>query len=241
MSSLDSYSPRARASARGCVSVVAFLIMATLTACAGGAPTLPSPRPLVVFSGARVSTTMEAMQEVDLWVRKELNNIEQDPSFMIETVPTAGESYVWEGMLIVETNDTARIRTARLAPETRISHMIYAHLHLMDRQGRQDEWLPKGGNLRGFELEKAILERVAESWLYGRAVFSATPYGPLDELVYAYDMGYLDAMILTARQDEFPDEVRSWLDNDPGAMESYRQWFVDTFSKEPPGLREAIR
>ena len=241
MSSLDPSSPRARASARACVSVATFLIMVTLSACSAGVPTLPPPRPLVVFSGARVSTTLEHMQEVDQWVREELNNIEQDQSFMIETVPTAGASYVWEGMIITATNDTARIRTARLAPESRISHMIYAHLHLMDRLGRQDEWLPKGGNLRGFELEKAILERVAESWLYGRAVFSATPYAPLDELVYAYDMGHLDAMILTARQDEFPDDVRRWLDDDPGAMESYRQWFVDTFSKEPPGLREVIR
>ena len=219
----------------------AFLIMVALSACSGGVPTLPTPRPLVVFSGARVSTTLEHMQEVDQWVREELNSIETDPTFWIEHVPTAGESYVWEGMIIVPTNDTARIRTARLAPETRISHLIYAHLHLMDRLGRQDEWLPKGGDLRGFELERAILERVAESWLYGRAVFSATPYGPLDELVYAYDGGHLDAMILTARQDEFPDDVRRWLDDDPGAMESYRQWYVDTFSREPPGLREAIR
>lgn len=239
MSRLDSFSPRRWASARGCVSVSTFLIMVTLPACSGGVPSLPPPRPLVIHSGARVSTTPERMQEVDLWVREELDNIETDPTFMIETVPTAGESYVWEGMLI--SNDTARIRTSRRAPESRVSHLIYAHLHLMDRLGRQAEWLPRGGNLRGFELEKAILERVAESWLYGRAVFSATPYAPLDELVYAYETGHLDAMILTARQDEFPDEVRRWLEDDPGAMESYRQWFVDTFSREPPGLREVIR
>lgn len=221
------------------MSVSTFLIMVTLPACSGGAPSLPSPRPLIVYSGARISTTPERMQEVDLWVREELDNIEVDPTFMIETVPTAGDSYVWEGMII--SNDTARIRTSRRAPDSRISHLIYAHLHLMDRLGRQDEWLPRGGNLRGFELEKAILERVAESWLYSRAMFSATPYGPLDELVYAYETGHMDAMILTARQDEFPDEVRRWLEDDPGAMESYRQWFVDTFSGEPPGLREVIR
>ncbi len=239
MRRLDSSSPRRRALARGCVSLSTFLIIVALPACSGGASTLPPPRPLVVRSGARLSTTPEHMQEVDQWVQEEIEHIDTDPTFMIITDAAAGESYVWEGMIM--SNDTAWIRVSQRAPESSWSHLIYAHLHLLDRLGRQDEWLPRGGNLRGFELEKAILERVAESWLYLRALFSATPYAPLDELVYAYDAGHLDAMILTARRDEFPDEARRWLEDDPGAMESYRQWFVETFSREPPGLREVIR
>lgn len=228
--------PASRCLPPGGVAVGSLLLAVSITACGAAAPTLPTPRPLVVYSGVRVTTDKERMQEVDRWFRQEMENIDVDPSFMIETVASDGEGYVWEGLLIVA--DTARIRTPRAAPEAQYPHMIYAHLHLMDRMGRQDEWLPEGGALDGYDLERAILARVADSWLYGRAVFAATPYAPLDELVYAAEHGFLDAMILTARQDEFPDEVREWLNEDPQGMETYRRWFVETFAKEPPGLGE---
>jgi len=60
----------------------------------------------------------------------------------------------------------------------------------------------------------------------------------LEELVYANENGYLNAMLLTARGDEFKEERQAWLKDDPEALERYRRWFVDTFSREPPGLRE---
>ena len=62
-------------------------------------------------------------------------------------------------------------------------------------------------------------------------------YDPLEELLYANENGYLDALILTARGDEFKEERGAWLKEDPEGLERYRSWFVDTFSREPPGLR----
>jgi hypothetical protein len=55
--------------------------------------------------------------------------------------------------------------------------------------------------------------------------------------MYANENGYLDAMILTARGDEFREERQAWLREDPEAQERYRKWFLTTFNREPPGLR----
>ena len=75
------------------------------------------------------------------------------------------------------------------------------------------------------------------TWLLGRSVYQAVAFEPLEELMYSNENGYLDAFILTARGDEFREERQAWLREDPGAMERYRQWFMDTFEKEPPGMR----
>ena len=71
----------------------------------------------------------------------------------------------------------------------------------------------------------------------GRAVFDTAPYGPLDELMYAHDEGYIDAFIFTARPEEFSEARTEWAQSDPGRSESYRDWFLETFNREPPGLR----
>ena len=63
------------------------------------------------------------------------------------------------------------------------------------------------------------------------------PSIPWRSSLYANENGYLDAMILTARGDEFKEERQAWLKEDPEALERYRKWFVDTFGREPPGLR----
>ena len=103
--------------------------------------------------------------------------------------------------------------------------------------GRIGEFLPEGENLEGFSLEQAILARVSDAWLLARAVYQAAAYDPLEEILYANEHGYLDAMVLTARGDEFKEEREAWLNEDPTALDRYRRWFVDTFSREPPGLR----
>jgi len=116
-------------------------------------------------------------------------------------------------------------------------YQIYGHLHLMVQMGRQEEWLPEAPDAVGYDLERAILDRTADAWILGRTVFGTTPYGPLDELAYAKEAGFLDAFIFTARPDEFAVTRSEWARAHPGEMDRYRDWFLDTFSREPPGLR----
>ncbi len=231
-------SQRVRGSSRGARRVGVLILGASglVAACGGGAPALPPVRPLVIHSGVRVFPDAERMREVDEWLRGELENIREDPSFLIVTVPRETPAYPWESLLIE--GDTARIGVYRGAPEARTPFMVYAHLRLMKRMGRLEEWLPEAAGAEGYELERAILDRVAEVWLFGRSVFNAEPYAPLEELVYARAHGYLDAFLLTARGDEFPEERAAWLREDPDGMETYRSWFVATFEREPPGLRD---
>ncbi|MEE8148194.1 MAG: hypothetical protein V3T24_11360 [Longimicrobiales bacterium] len=102
---------------------------------------------------------------------------------------------------------------------------------------RLAEWAPEAVELEGYDLERAILSRVSDAWFYGRSVFDLAPYGPLDELMFAKENGYLDAFILTARADEFRDARRKWLDENPDGTEGYRTWFRETFERDPKGLR----
>ena len=221
------------------LKMLVFASVGVFGACASGPTELPNPRRIVIHSGARLSPTKERMTEVHQWVTAEADSISVDPSFLITTTAEAGPVYPWAGLETNEAGDTAEIRVQGRAFEARLPYNIYAHLHLMAIQERLDVWLPEAVGAEGFELERAILARVAESWLYGRSIFDATPYGILDELMYAKENGYLDAYILTARPDSFVEARRQWLDESPGADEEYREWFLRTFSREPPGIRGA--
>ncbi len=219
----------------GPVLALAIVSMA-LPACSGGEPELPIPRPIVIRSGARLFAEPERMKTIDAWFRPQQNNIQNDPSFWIITVDRDTPSYPWESLFLVA--DTAKIGVQKGFGDAAQVFGIYAHYHLMRERGRSSEFLPGGENLEGFSLERAILARVADAWLLGRAVYLAVAFDPLEELVYANENGYLDAMLLTARGDEFKEERQAWLKEDPEALERYRKWFVETFSREPPGLRE---
>jgi hypothetical protein len=109
----------------------------------------------------------------------------------------------------------------------------------MATMGRQEEWLPEAPDAVGFDLERAILARAADAWILGRAVYNTVPYGPLDEIAYAKEGGFLEAFIFTARPSEFATARTEWARANPGAMERYRDWFLETFNREPPGLRAA--
>ena len=97
--------------------------------------------------------------------------------------------------------------------------------------------LPEAPDAVGYELERAILKRCADAWVLGRTVFDTQPFGPMDELAYASEAGFLDPFIFTARPDEFTASRAEWVRENPTGMEDYRDWFIDTFSREPPGLR----
>ncbi len=212
-------------------SAVALLIVG---ACTTVAP-LPAPRSLIVRSGARLQADQARLSQIDLWVRDQQENITLDPSFWIVERPTPVETYPWDGLTISE--DTAYVMVPSVAPESGSIMAFYGHYHLMKKMERLDEFLPEAEEAEGYELEKAILTRVADAWLYGRALFDMTPYGPLDELMYARENGFLEALILTSRPDEFEDERTAWLNANPGQQEEYRRWFLETFEREPPGLR----
>jgi len=218
-------------------ALLPVLLVLGFGACGGGRVNLPEPRPVVIRSGARLYPEKARMEEIDSWFRPEMENIEQDPTFLIETVGRDTPAYPWESLLIV--GDTARIgvETGK-SPEARTPYQIYAHLHLMKVKGRLDEFLPGAADSEGFTLERAILKRVSDVWLYGRGVFNAQAYDPLEELVYSTEAGYLDAFILTARGDEFEEEREALLQEDSEALDRYRHWFLETFSREPPGMRE---
>jgi hypothetical protein len=193
---------------RGLVGAGALVVLG-LSACATQTAS-SSPRTIVIYSG-------------------------EDPTFMIMTIYQVDIVYPWEELELVA--DTAKVSVQGRSADARTPYMIYAHLHLMKRMGRLDEWLPGAQELEGFELERAILSRVSDVWLYGRTTFDAAPHLPLEELIYATESGYLDAFILTSRPDEFPEALARWREERPEEQAAYIAWFQETFQDQPPGLR----
>ena len=217
---------------------VAAALAAVLFGCVSNEVTLPEPRRLVIYSGARLAPDKEQMEEVDAWIREQVDSITLDPSFMIITDMREGPVYPWEEITVNEMGDTARIGWqpgTDMSASRRGPFLIYAHLHLMAAQGRLDRWLPHAAESSEFELERAILERVADAWLYQRAIFDARPYPVLDQITYANENGFLDAFLLTARPNAFMQARRDWLAENPDALDQYVAWFQTTFEQDPPG------
>ncbi|MDH3206383.1 MAG: hypothetical protein OEO79_07215 [Gemmatimonadota bacterium] len=210
-------------------------LVAIQTACGSGLESIPPPRPVIIYSGARLNVDRERMQEINRWVSAEDLNIRDDPSFWVYDELVRAEVYPWENMRLQADSVWVTIPTAY--PDARLPFHIYGHLHLMTRMGRQEEWLPEAPDAVGYDLERAIVARTADAWILGRTVFGTSPYGPLDELAYAKEAGFLDALIFTARPDDFAVRRAEWARANPGEMARYREWFLDTFSREPPGLR----
>lgn len=210
-------------------------LMTLTAACATEGSSIPPPRPIIIHSGARIRADHERMQEVNEWVVREETNIEEDPSFWVITTPTLDEVFPWDGLHL--SNDSVTIQMPLGGRDALLVYQIYGHLHLMVVLGRQEEWLPEAPDAVGYDLERAILARCADAWILGRTVWDTQPFGPMDELAYASERGYLEAFIFTARPDEFAASRTEWARANPGEMERYRDWFIDTFSREPPGLR----
>ncbi len=201
--------------------------------CGAGNPDLPLPRPIIVSSGATLEASKARLDSINTWVMREKDDIQNDPAFLVDSRRAPGEVYPWSYLSYGK--DTVRVMVDPSYPSTELAFEIYAHLHLMARMGRQKEWLPEAPTATGFQLERAILARVADSWLLARAVYGATPYGPLDQILYAHEDGYLDPMILTAMPGRFAEARKTWEREHPDGMEKYRTWFEKTFGKAPPG------
>ncbi len=219
------------------IHVVAGALLASgLAACHSGPPQIPNPRPIVIRSGARLYPEKDRLQKIDEWFRTEMNAISTDPGFWIIVENSDSVTYPWQSLFMH--GDTAQVSVdSRISPDATSVYQIYAHLHLMKVLGRLDEFLPGYADADPFQLEREILSKVSDAWLLGRAVYDASPYQPLEEIMYANENGYLDAFILTARPDAFSQERQTWLQENPQALEQYRGWFVETFSRQPPGMR----
>lgn len=211
-------------------------VTTALAACGGQAP-LPTPRPLVIPSGIRLNADRDRMEEVDNYVRRALENIDRDPSFLIRLEARDSVTLLWQDLEINAAADTAVIGLQRGASDAQTPYQIYAHLRLMAQRGQIADWIPEAEGLEGFPLERAILQRIADVWLYGRAIYDAAPYAPMDQLLWTTEAGYLDAFILTARPEEFPEERERWLQEDGGAADGFRNWFRQTFATNPPGTQ----
>ncbi len=211
------------------------VIVLTAAACAGVEPVLRDPRRLVIHSGERLAPTRERMEEIDVWVTEQRDSIRDDPSFMINHGTQEGPAYPWETLELNEAGDTAHINYQM--PGLMGPYLVYAHLHLMAGQDRLDRWLPEADGATPYEIERAILSRVADVWLYLRSIFDARPYDLLEELLYSKENDHLDAYILTARPDEFVDARRVWMEENPGARDAFIAWFRTAFERDPPGVR----
>lgn len=214
----------------------AALVAALLLAACGGPPPLPQPRTVVIFSGERLTADPERMGEVDRWLRDQQQAMERDPPFRIRLLREERPVYPWQTLEIV--GDTAIISTQQTATDTDTPFMSYAHLRLMAERDELERWLPDAADARGLELERAILERTADIWLLGRAVYNTQAYGPLDELMYARERGFLDEFILTSQPERFEEErVRHFAER-PEREEEFREWFQRTFERDGPGFLE---
>lgn len=216
------------------VRILPVLLAALVASCAPTTDT-PTPRPIVIYSGARLNAAPERMQEADVWVREAMTDIQENPGFMVVTLPVPQAIYPWDHLEIE--GDTVEIAYNGAATDARTPFMVYGFLHLMSEMGQLDQWLPGAQGLEGYELERAILAQVSEVWLYGRTVFDAHAHQPLEELIYSTENGYLDAFILTARPEEFAEARERWLSNIPDGQYQYETWFEQTFQELPPGLR----
>ena len=231
----DRISPRSPSAGGLALFLGAYAVVALpFLACASGEVALPNPRRLVVYSGARIEPTQERMEEVDTWVREQTDSIRLDPSFMIIANAQEGPVYPWEELHLNAQGDTAIVN---LQPnsDARWPYQFYAHLHLMAMQDRLDRWLPEAVGADEFELELAILRRVADVWIYQRSIFDARPYSILDEIAYASEDGFLEEFILTARPGAFVEARKEWQAENPDGNAAFVDWFRTTFERDPPG------
>ncbi len=202
--------------------------------CVSNAPSqLPSPRPLIIQSGARLVLDDDNLRMREVYDETDhlMEVIINDPGFLIWTEPEARDVYPWETLEI--SADTARIRYRRSSPDIRNPYEIYAFLHLMREEGRIDEFLPEAAGTDAWDFEVEVMQTVADAWLLGRAYFDFAPYPPMDEIMYASHAGYLEEILLALRPGEFP-EARAALD--PVEVTAFTSWYRETFGDDPPPI-----
>lgn len=209
----------------------ALLILTALSACSTEMA-LPEPRPVVVYSGQRIEADEARMKEVSDWLTPLLDRIDLDPDFLIDLQERPETAYPWEGMEIK--GDTVDLGLYRGAPDAQSPYLVYGFLELMEAKGTLEDVLPEAVGQSGYATERAILSRVAEVWLLGRAVYDTHPFGPLDELVYSEESGYLDEFIFATQASRFSDAAAEYQAANPSREADFQSWFRDTFDADGP-------
>lgn len=216
----------------GRATTIALLMSPMLGACGGQTPP-PETRSVIVYSGVRLQPDAERMAEVESWLRPQLEEIQTNPGFLIRMIREDETRYPWDGLEIY--GDTADIHLQTTAADAETPYQIYAHLRLVQDYGTLEEWAPEAAGLEGLEAEEAILTRVADVWLLGRSVFDTQPFGPMDELLYSSEYGYLEDFILATQGDRFAEERERYLEERPERAEEFEEWLEATFERTEPG------
>lgn len=216
-------------------SVVLAAGTVALVAGCGGPPAVPVARPILVYSGERIDPDDQRMADVETWLLPALDQIDLDPSFLVRLGDERSASYPWDTIEI--SADTVSLRLSSLHPDAQSPYLIYAYLRLMQDRGELEATLPgvpETLTLEGYEAERAILSQVSDVWLLGRSSFDTQPFGPLDELVYSKEFGYLDEFAFATQGDRFPEDAAAYREANPGTEEAFRDWFETTFDAEGP-------
>jgi len=214
-------------------ALVPLLALIALAACAQSVEVAPEPRPVVNRQGARLALDGERAQEAYRWVDRQVDEIEQNPTFWVITSPSTSDLFPWETLDVTPTGDSATVQYPRTVPDVASVYQIYAHLEIVRVRGTIEEWLPGADTLAGWDLELAKVRRMAEAWLLGRASYSFTPYEPLDEIMYAAEDEMLEPLLLSLRGFEFPEARDTWLEDNPEGESAFRDWYRETLGGEP--------
>jgi len=214
-------------------AIAGFLALTVLGGCAQGVTVAPDPRPIVNRQGARLALEDDRAQEIYRWVDEQLAEIRENPSFWVITTSSTSDLLPWETLDLTPTGDSATVQYPNTVPDVAQVYQIYAHLHITRVRGEIEEWLPGADTLAGWDLEVAIVDRMAEAWLLGRASYSFTPYPPVDQLVYASEEGMLEPLLLSLRGFEYPDARDAWLEANPDGEAAFRAWYRDTLGGDP--------
>jgi len=222
----------------GRAASVALLLLPFTLSCAGELPP-PQTRPIIVYTGERIQADPDRMVEIERWMRPQLDDIEFNPGFLIRVVQEDVARYPWSTLDLA--GDTADIRIAAAAPDAETPLLIYAHLRLMQEKGELENWISDWEGGDAFETERRILIQVSDVWLLGRSVFDTHPYGPLDELLWAREFGYLDDYILATQSERFPEVAEERRSRNPEREGEFRAWMERTFERDEPGFMNRAR
>ena len=224
---------------RALTGVSVVVLTAATAACAQRAEVAPDPRPIVNRQGARLALEDDRAQEIFRWVDAQIDEIEQNPSFWVISSPSSSDLLPWETLDLTTTGDSATVQFPTTVPDVRQVYNIYAHLHITRVRGTIADWLPGADTLSGWDLEVAMVDRMAEAWLLGRASYAFTPYPPIDQLVYASEAGMLEPLLLSLRGFEYPEARDAWLAANPTGEAEFRAWYESTLGGAPEPIAGA--
>ena len=214
-------------------AIVGLVLATAAAACTQRPEVAPDPRPIVNRQGTRLNLEDDRAQEIFRWVDAQIAEIEQNPSFWVISSASSSDLLPWETLDLTATGDSATVQYPTTVPDVAQIYQIYAHLNITRVRGTIADWLPGADTLAGWDLEVAMVERMADAWLLGRASYSFTPYAPVDQLVYAASAGMLEPLLLSLRGFEYPDARDAWLAANPNGEAEFREWYESTLGGDP--------